>query len=1186
MIRIENPASVLRYAPLDLACFRMNQEQEEITPVSVEPHRSGDPEVGSKDRFCQIDGERFTSVERCEDLKPFLVNVVSDDDYWMFVGSNGSITAGRRNPDDALFPYGNQDTLLDSAGSTGSLTVLRVRSDGDAPFQVWEPWSASFDGGPGSQRRLFKNITGSRIVFEETEPELGLRWRHDWSFSARHGIVRFCELLNTGDGPLEIQLLDGLQNILPDGIDEAFQSRYSVLGDAYKSNELLMPAGLGVYSLSSLPTDRAEPNESLRATVVWSTGLEAQKRLLSTEQVKAFRAGQAVTGETAVRGVRGAYLVETNTTLSPGERMSWWTVADVGLAATELVDLIDWMKTTRDPASELRSAVRTTRDGLRKRVGTVDGIQSTGDELRCWRHFSNAMFNVMRGGLFEYGYSLPRDDFLCRLQHFNADAYRNNVDRLRALPNEVDRGRLIDEAVHSADPDLRRLASEYLPLSFSRRHGDPSRPWNRFSIDVRNADGSSRLAYQGNWRDIFQNWEALVYSYPEFIEATIFRFLNASTADGYNPYRVTDRGIEWEVQSEDDPWGNIGYWGDHQIVYLLKLLEASRRFQPDRLPSQLDGTFLVYTRVPYRIRPYEEILKDPRATIDFDWEAAAKIEQLVQTCGEDGKLLRLPDGEICRVSLIEKLLVPLLAKLSNFVPGGGIWMNTQRPEWNDANNALVGYGVSVVTLGYLYRYVSFLIELLEDPQVNPAHAVSVEVAAWMDAQSEVFASTGGEEDDRPTDRRKWLDRVGARAAEYRADLYENGLSGDRRAVTSTAVISFLKSVAPVIRATLIRNGRGDGLFHSYNLLSFEPDGGVGLGRLGQMLEGQVSILSSGVLELDDAATLLDALRRSPLYRDDQDSYLLYPDRSLPTFLEKNCVSAEAVERSELLQSLLDAGDTSIASRDRNGVVRFNAEFHNISDLRLALDELEQKDHGATQVATGRRTVEVVYEATFRHQAFTGRSGTFFAYEGLGSVYWHMVSKLLLAIQENHRRALDSGSAPELVERLSAQYHACLNGLGIHRSPSEYGAFPTDAYSHTPAHAGAQQPGMTGQVKEDLLTRLGELGLIVIEGCVIFAPRLLRRTELHAEPAVLEVLDLDGAPQTYQLPAQSLGFTFCQVPVIYETGDGPALELIHADGRTTVRETARLTREESSAVFGRKGKLRQIIVRLSSNSLTG
>ena len=49
----------------------------------------------------------------------------------------------------------------------------------------------------------------------------------------------------------------------------------------------------------------------------------------------------------------------------------------------------------------------------------------------------------------------------------------------------------------------------------------------------------------------------------------------------------------------------------------------------------------------------------------------------------------------------------LLAKLTNLVPEGGIWMNTQRPEWNDANNALVGKGLSVVTVAYLRRFIAF-----------------------------------------------------------------------------------------------------------------------------------------------------------------------------------------------------------------------------------------------------------------------------------------------------------------------------------------------------------------------------------------------------------------------------------------------------------------------------------------------
>ncbi len=61
----------------------------------------------------------------------------------------------------------------------------------------------------------------------------------------------------------------------------------------------------------------------------------------------------------------------------------------------------------------------------------------------------------------------------------------------------------------------------------------------------------------------------------------VFRFVNASTADGYNPYRVTNEGFEWESPEPDNPWSNIGYWGDHQIIYLLKLLQWSRDFNPD-----------------------------------------------------------------------------------------------------------------------------------------------------------------------------------------------------------------------------------------------------------------------------------------------------------------------------------------------------------------------------------------------------------------------------------------------------------------------------------------------------------------------------------------------------------------------------------------------------------------------------
>jgi hypothetical protein len=69
------------------------------------------------------------------------------------------------------------------------------------------------------------------------------------------------------------------------------------------------------------------------------------------------------------------------------------------------------------------------------------------------------------------------------------------------------------------------------------------------------------------------------------------------------------------------------------------------------------------------------------------------------------------DGLPVLATLGEKLAIILLAKAGSLVPGGGLWLHTQRPEWNDANNALVGNGLSVVTLAHLRRLLGFVLAL-------------------------------------------------------------------------------------------------------------------------------------------------------------------------------------------------------------------------------------------------------------------------------------------------------------------------------------------------------------------------------------------------------------------------------------------------------------------------------------------
>ena len=262
-----------------------------------------------------------------------------------------------------------------------------------------------------------------------------------------------------------------------------------------------------------------------------------------------------------------------------------------------------------------------------------------------------------------------------RFRSFVGDRHREVADRhagwLESLPDSIDVQDLRARAGEMDDPNLARLADEYLPIGFSRRHGDPSRPWNHFEIRVRDRHGDPLLSYQGNWRDIFQNWEALCRSFPDYLPSVIAKFLNASTADGFNPYRITSEGIDWEVPEPDNPWSGIGYWGDHQIVYLLRLLEAQEAYRPGWLVGELGRVGYAFADVPYRIVPYDRLVQNPKATVDYDEAAAAVIGDAgCRPIGADGKLVTDADGAVVHVTFLEKLLVPMLAKLSNFVPGG------------------------------------------------------------------------------------------------------------------------------------------------------------------------------------------------------------------------------------------------------------------------------------------------------------------------------------------------------------------------------------------------------------------------------------------------------------------------------------------------------------------------------------
>ena len=237
------------------------------------------------------------------------------------------------------------------------------------------------------------------------------------------------------------------------------------------------------------------------------------------------------------------------------------------------------------------------------------------------------------------------------------------------------------------------------------------------------------------------------------------------------------------------------------------------------------------------------------------------------------------------------------------------------------------------------------------------------------------------------------------------------------------------------------------------------------------------------------------------------SYLLYPDRRLPGFLERNLLDVQTKELPEVA-ALLREGRADLFETQADGGVRFASHLSNRYDVEMALQD---------QPAVA-RILGDAYERLLDHKSFTGRSGTMFGYEGLGCIYWHMVAKLLLAVQEVAFAASDAKSP--FLDDLIKLYREVRSGLGYYKTPAEYGAFPYDPYSHTPGEGGAQQPGMTGQVKEEILTRWGELGLRWKSGQLRFDPVLFDHEELP--------------------PEGELRFTYQRVPFVIRRADTPYL----------------------------------------------
>ena len=229
-------------------------------------------------------------------------------------------------------------------------------------------------------------------------------------------------------------------------------------------------------------------------------------------------------------------------------------------------------------------------------------------------------------------------------------------------------------------------------------------------------------------------------------------------------------------------------------------------------------------------------------------------------------------------------------KISNLIPDGGIWLNTQRPEWNDANNALVGYGSSMVTVCYLRRFLNFFKDIISKTDKNSI-SITKEAKEWLFEihvvlieiyKKQNFGKLGDK------DRMKFVKALGQSFSSYRTKVYDKILS-EKNDLKIKKVYEFLDLGIHILDKT-IDNNEKNGLFNSYNIIDFNKTSNTAkINELGIMLEGQVSALGSGKLSFKKTIKLINALYDSELFRKDQKKLYSISKKETISFINKNII---------------------------------------------------------------------------------------------------------------------------------------------------------------------------------------------------------------------------------------------------------------------------------------------------------
>ncbi|MFA6994759.1 MAG: hypothetical protein WC246_04000, partial [Candidatus Paceibacterota bacterium] len=204
-----------------------------------------------------LDGDKRFVIEQYNDLAPFAsflpgIAGALGRPAWAFYVNRGQAVAsfGVRNKDGAFLEFFPADKAYQLTPSRGFRTFLKI-ADGDR-ILTHEP----FQRGSWTEVKQRLYVTPQEVGVEEINPQLGFSIRADMFTlpeASVAGLLRRVEIVNTSGQARKIEIVDGLPQVLPFGMNQWILKFMSRTSEAFMRVEGV-EENLPFYRLKVWPT--------------------------------------------------------------------------------------------------------------------------------------------------------------------------------------------------------------------------------------------------------------------------------------------------------------------------------------------------------------------------------------------------------------------------------------------------------------------------------------------------------------------------------------------------------------------------------------------------------------------------------------------------------------------------------------------------------------------------------------------------------------------------------------------------------------------------------------------------------------------------------------------------------------------------------------------------------------------